>query len=185
MTEGRTTPPPLQSGTRIPLVPRQSAPHPAQDWADVMGPGETPLWQGAPQHSARKGWKAEFPLLAFIAIALVMAANAGGGAGTIAPLVMAGFVGWKLLQRRKGDTRSLTSSYLLTDAAAYIRNGSAIQRHPITAHMPLTLTSRGVHFAFRTKGHNDDPREVPYGFANIPDAETVYSLMLDLKKAAR
>ncbi|MDV7270521.1 hypothetical protein RYZ20_06370 [Thioclava sp. A2] len=203
MTRDPNTPPPLPpeafadtpvileepahapTRTNVPSVPKRATQTHSDDWAEVIGPDETRLWDGAPERGNRSGLRADFPLLAFIVVALIMAANAGGGMGSIVPLVMAGFVFLKLRQRRKGDARSLSSSYLLTDRAAYIRNGNAIERHPITAHMPLTLTARGVHFAFRTKGNNDDPREVPYGFGNIPDAETVYSLMLDLKRAAR
>jgi hypothetical protein len=166
------------------------APAPPVDkaWAGRIPPGETELWRGAPNpRGARSGLKADLPMWIFIGVAVFIAAQGGSGPGLFVPLAMAGFVFYKMQRRRKGDRKSLSTSYLLTDRAAYIRRGSAIERHEITPHLRLALAPKGVMFAVQTIAGRDDERDLPYGFDALDpaEAETVYSMMLDLKKGIR
>lgn len=169
-------------------APAATAPALDADWEGRVPPGETVLWQGkALPRGSLSGKKSDLPMWIFIGIAVFVAGKSGEGMAALIPLAMAGFVFYKMQQRRKGDRKSLSTGYLLTDRAAYIRRGSAVERHEITPHLRLALAPRGVMFAVRTIAGRDDERDIPYGFDNLDpaEAETVYSMMLDLKKGIR
>lgn len=98
-------------------------------------------------------------------------------------LIFGLFTGWWYRRR---------SRYALTDQRAFLVfnhpvSGVQVTGYPITKRMPIQLDGKApksVYFA-RSERVTVNNAPMPIGFARIKDADSVYKLMLDIRKRAR
>lgn len=153
-------------------------------WAQVLAPGETPLWQGEPVPSKRS-MRDMLPLFMFGFIGLVMLLNMGLGSGIVPGLLVMAFLVIRQSVRAAKARSSPGRRYLLTNRAAYLSraNGSALldmQAFPITPMMRLALGPHSVAFTTR---RNSKGKEEAEGFLDIKDAATVHALIREVQQA--
>lgn len=182
--------PTLPPAPSVPRV-RRNEDDATAGWDDILEPGETVVWSGAPA-PAGPGGKFLSNVLApafFVAIGLAVA-NSGGSAALIG-VGFAALALWLTVLRKRGRTRAnATTRYLLTDRRAVIATPTAgaprIESFPITAQTRLRLAGNGVFFGERRITDRDRGVKVmPAGFTGLADAGAVHDLFLQIQRSIR
>lgn len=166
-------------------------------WQSEIDRAETVLWFGSPDPAkAEAAAPRTSPLLTVLSgagfvsgIALLVNASE---AIWIKVLGMALFVlsGAQIARTLKPGTRRLHYlHYLVTDRAIYIASvrpgdGRRVQRFPITARLPVTVTDNSVRFTVGTRRRRQDDSDQPViaSFQNITDPAGVYALIRGIQK---
>jgi len=179
-----------------------SAP-PPPGWDDILDPGETILWQGAPVPGLRLsgglGLSAfGFVFTAFSAFRIAMASGLGAGTGLIGavfPLFGVPFllVGLYMLVGRffwAAHVRGATF-HTLTDRRAYVATAilgkRALVACDIDGATPLELVEGppdSIYFKARMDSSPSGRVALRVGLEYIDDGRRVYSLLRDVQKGA-
>lgn len=167
----------------------------ATEWDGILAPGETLLWQGAPDrafHMAPSSWIGVVfgAVFAGIAFTWIMGALTAGGSfwmfGLIHLSVGLGIVVVSLF----GDTyKRRHTFYSLSNRNAYIATnfalrGRKLQSYPITPETPLHYSPGAlatIHFATKEVRQKRGYKTIPIGFERIPDGANVYGMMRALQ----
>ncbi|NIZ62649.1 aspartate carbamoyltransferase catalytic subunit [Sedimentitalea sp. CY04] len=160
-------------------------------WAGILDPDETILWQGRPDGGFALGISNVFSALfgmVFAGFAVFWMAQASQGDGQFWMFGLIHFaVGfglvlhslfWATFKRRH-------SWYTLTDRRAFIAvniplRGKSLKSYPINANSSLELIDgalSSVNFAEETKRTKKRSYTVPIGFERLADGREVYRLM--------
>jgi len=168
-------------------------------WKGILFPGERVIWQGQPD--PRPDWsdvplpEAAMGLLVagFAAFWMAMAAEGGGIAGLVLPLLGLPFlvIGlrkaggeelWRAYKRRR-------TWYTLTDRRAFIATDilgrRALEPYPIGPRTPLRHENdRDIFFATDFVKTRRGGRRRRIGFTHLPDSAHVYELMRQVQREA-
>ena len=150
------------------------------DWP--LHPDETLLWVGAARPLPLERVVRLLPFLGVFVVGMVILSQSTQSLPIwlVFALLLA-----SIGQRLYRDSARNGARYLLTDRAAYIRNGvqRGVAAYPITKDLRLALGHRAVSFSSYLDTSRDQFREVPIGFFEISDAPGVYEMIRALQKA--
>lgn len=157
-------------------------------WEDYLAPGERLLWEGRPRKGVRVWPAAVFSILGFPFLVGGLFALREG-LGFKAPFFDVALIAMGLVFVALGGhlvagvwiveaTRHRRIRYALSDRAGYIREGTRVDRIPLTGNpVDAVMAEDGsgtIHFGFRDKANRSAPRA---GFENIADAARVAELL--------
>jgi hypothetical protein len=170
----------------------------AEQWAGILEPQETILWQSRP--GTRLRWEFRTPLEAFFALFFTgfsvfwttMVARESRTEAACSGLVFVAVGLWLLVgQHFWGAFRRRRTQYILTNRRALIATDvlgrRKLESHPIRPDTMISLHDGplgAVHFATRTGMRvNQTYQTIPYGFDMIPDSRAVFAQMRGLQGA--
>lgn len=189
-------------GTDIPAVRRAPQESTRRDgppafWQGHVGRDESVLWFGAPDPAiaGEIGRKQPPLMLALFGVGVVLGMglllrDVGGFPTKVLGMAMVVLCAMQIVRAFQPVRRDIGyTHYLLTDRAAYtarVRPGerARVERHEITAQMPVSATDTSVTIRIGVKRINDrQDAPVMFAFNHIHDAAEVRSLIRGIQKA--